>query len=100
MKRLFLFLFSFAFVHEAHGAACCGGGFAAPSVIVGDDSAQLTTSYAYSQITDDVGADSMWRHHQGRESSETYKIEGAKVFWDRWQSGFSLPVVRRTRESD
>src|SRR5262245_9210446 len=78
---------------DAFGAACCGGGFAAPSLIVGDDKAQVTTSYAYTQITDDVGTDSLWRKRETDESSETLKVEAAHIFWDRWQSGLSIPVV-------
>lgn len=82
---------------DAFGAACCGGSFAAPSLIVGDDRAQVTASYAYSEVTDDVGADSFWRRRDTRESSETIKIEGAHIFQDRWQAGVSVPVIRRTR---
>jgi hypothetical protein len=85
---------------RAWAAACCGGGFAAPSLIVGDDRAQLTASYGYSQIVDDIGSDSLWRRRDARESSETFKFEGAHIFRDRWQAGFSLPLVRRTRAAE
>lgn len=81
----------------AHGASCCGGGFAAPSLITGDNKAQLTGSYSRSEITDDVDANSLWRRRDEREMSETYKMEGAHIFWDRWQAGASVPVIRRSR---
>ncbi|MGE0526535.1 MAG: serine protease spb1 [Bdellovibrionales bacterium] len=81
-------------------AACCGGGFAAPSLIVGDDKAQLTASYGYSRVTDDVGTDSLWRRRGSRETTETLKLEGAHVFADRWQAGLSVPVVKRSRAGD
>ncbi len=97
-RRLFPFLFSLylSSAAKAFAAACCGGGFAAPALIVGDDKAQLTTSYAYSQVTDDVGTNSIWHKRDSRETSETIKIEGAHIFQDRWQAGLSVPVIRRT----
>ena len=82
------------------GAACCGGGFAAPSLIVGDDQAQMTNSYTYSQVADDVGTDSLWRKRNSKETNEIYKIEAAHIFYDQWQAGFSIPVVRRTRAEE
>jgi hypothetical protein len=82
------------------GAACCGGGFAAPSLIAGDDRAQFTASYGYSAIHDDVGADSFWRKRDSRETGETIKLEAAHIFRDRWQAGASLPLVRRARAGD
>lgn len=82
---------------DAHSAACCGGGFAAPSLIVGDDQAQMTASYSHSRVTDEVGTDQLWRRRQSRESGETWKIDAAHLLSDRWQAGLSVPVVRRTR---
>ena len=93
-------LLLFFFGSRVLAAACCGGGFAAPALIVGDDKAQLTASYGYSQIEDDVGSDSIWRPRDTNETSETYKFEGARVFLDRWQAGLSVPVVRRSRSED
>lgn len=89
-----LFLFA---AQNAGAAACCGGGFAAPSLIVGDDKAQVTVSYAHSRIVSDVGTDELWRRRSSRESGETWKIDAAHIFADRWQAGFSVPVVKRSR---
>ena len=100
-KLFFLTLFLLPFLgSRALAAACCGGGFAAPALIVGDDKGQFAASYAYSQIEDDVGADSLWRKRDSTEVSETYKFEAARIFWDRWQVGLSAPVVRRSRADD
>lgn len=98
-KPLWLFLFSL-WSARALAAACCGGGFAAPALIVGDDKAQFTASYGYSEILADVGGDSLWRKRDSYESSQTYKIEGAHIFADRWQLGASVPAVRRMRAGD
>lgn len=99
IKPLLLFVFSFTTL-QAWGAACCGGGFAAPSLIAGDDRAMLTGSYLYSQIKNDVYADGLWKKRGFREDFETFRIEGARIFSDRWQAGFSLPVVKRTRQGE
>lgn len=103
MKRFFLSFFSLALIgasSNAFAAACCGGGFAAPSVIVGDDAGQLTASYGINRVTDDVGTDSLWRRRERAEDDEVLKIEAAHIFWDRWQSGVSIPVVRRARSGE
>lgn len=97
MRSCFLILTSILWSAPAFAAACCGGGFAAPSLIAGDDAAQITASYGYARVTDDVGLDSLWRRRDGRESTVTYKLEGAHVFADRWQAGLSLPLVSRAR---
>jgi hypothetical protein len=95
--KLFCFLIFSLAPALAHAAACCGGGFAAPSLIAGDDKAMLTATYGYSQVLDDIGSDSLWRQRQDQETSTTYKLEGAHIFSDRWQAGASVPVVTRTR---
>ncbi|RZA07586.1 MAG: serine protease spb1 [Proteobacteria bacterium] len=87
-----------ALPEKARAAACCGGGFAAPSLIAGDDLAIFTASYAYTAIKKDVYPDGLWRNRDFSESSQTIKLEGAHIFFDRFQAGVSLPVVIRTRQ--
>jgi len=84
----------------AQGAACCGGGFAAPSLIVGDDRAQLTASYAYSQVVSDVGSDLLWRRRSSKETTETWKLDAAHIFSDQWQAGLSAPLIKRSRAAN
>ena len=95
-RRLFPLVCSVWLAPSAFGAACCGGGLAAPALILGDDNAQLTASYAYSQVGADVGTDALWRKREARELSETVKLEGAHIFADQWQAGFSVPILRRS----
>lgn len=92
----FIFLFSI----EARSAACCGGGFSTPALITGDDKALLTTTYSYSRIDTDVYASGIWQKRAGQDISQTYKIEGAHIFQDRFQAGLSLPVQTRERSGD
>lgn len=97
IKRSFLSIFSLLAARSAFAAACCGGGFAAPAVIVGDDRAQFTATYGLTRIAADVDENSLWRERESRETGETLKLEGAHVFRDVWQAGMSVPVVKRAR---
>lgn len=100
IRRSCLTLSSFAFLilpGEAFASACCGGGFALPSLIAGDEKAQLTASYAYSEVRSEVGADSLWRRRAARETGETWKLEAAHILGDRTQAGLSVPVLKRSR---
>lgn len=81
----------------AFGAACCGGGFAAPSLIAGDERAILTAGLSYTEIRKDVYPDGVWAERTFRESTQTFRLEGARVFAEQWQAGLALPVVRRER---
>jgi hypothetical protein len=78
-------------------AACCGGGFATPALIAGDDAGQLTASYGFTRAADDVGVDSYWRRRSTSENNSTYRIEGAHIIADRAQAGFQIPLVSRSR---
>ena len=91
-------LASFGLVlNTAQGASCCGGSFAAPSIINGDDQAQLTASYGFNEVkVDSVDSDGMWHVSNNHQNTQTLKLEGARIFSDAWQAGFSLPVVTRT----
>lgn len=99
MKLSLLLLFSFILAPQfSWAAACCGGGFAAPSIIAGDDKAQLTTSYSFTEVAiDNVDSRGIWRKWDEHQQVQTFRIEGAHIISDRWQAGFTLPVVQRSR---
>lgn len=71
-----------------------------PSLVIGDEKAQVTAAYGYTRISDDVGADSLWRRREANEWGETLKLEGVHIFRDRWQGGLSVPMVRRSRAEE
>ncbi len=85
---------------KAQSASCCGGGFAVPSLITGDDKAQLTSSLTYSRVADDVFEDGTWQKRTAKDESQIFKIETAHIFADQYQAGFSLPVSQRIRSGD
>lgn len=103
-KLKFLYVFELLLIcliwpaSHLHAASCCGGSFAVPALIAGDEKAIFTAGYTYSQIKTDVYPDGIWRDRSFPESSETLKLDGAHIFFDRWQTGFSLPLIRRSRE--
>ncbi|MGE5085805.1 MAG: serine protease spb1 [Bacillota bacterium] len=76
-------------------ASCCGGGFAFPALILGDDKGQLTSSLSYGKVTDDVLTNQKWVHRDDENESSTFKIEGAMLLSDLWQTGIAVPVVSR-----
>ena len=78
-------------------AACCGGGFATPAIISGDDKAQLTTSYAFSEVVvDNVDSRGIWKKWDQHQKVQTFRIDGAHLLSDRWQAGFTVPILQRS----
>lgn len=82
----------------AYGAACCGGGFASPSVIAGDERAQATAQLTHSQTAAEVDAQGYWRSR--RETGEALRFDIAHLLSDRWQAGVSTQVKRRRLSVD
>lgn len=78
-------------------APCCGSGFTIPSIITSDDRAQVAVSYSRALIHADVFTNGDWRERKEDDLTETLKLDGAHIFSDRYQLGFSLPIQKRTR---
>lgn len=103
MKRQFVlsYLFSallFLMSQQILAAACCGGCFAAPSIIAGDDKAQLTSSLSLTEVVvDNVDAQGIWRKSDVHQTIQTFKIEAAHIFLDRYQAGLSVPIIKRSQ---
>jgi hypothetical protein len=76
----------------SNAAACCGGAFGVPSLILGDDRAQFTGSVAGSQVETDVGSDGHWTRRKDPQNIQIYRLEGAHLISDRWQVGALLPL--------
>jgi hypothetical protein len=103
IKRFYLLSISFFFlnnIHFAHAAACCGGGVSVPALIVGDDAGEFTASYTYLDAIDDVDENSIWYPRYSNETDETIKFEYAHIFYDRFQAGVMVPLVRRSLSGD
>lgn len=83
---------------QIFAAACCGGGFALPSIITGDDKAQITTTYSYSNLDTRVQDNGVWRKQKDLSTTQTLRLEGAHIFQDRYQAGFALPVLVKDQQ--
>lgn len=84
----------------ATAASCCGGGISTPSLITGDDKAQISTTLTHSKVDTDVFSNGVWQKRTSDDLTDTLKIEGAHIFNDRFQAGFSVPVQSRTKAGD
>lgn len=85
------------FSNGVSAAACCGGGAAFPSLIIGDEKAQLTASYALTDVAvASVDSNGVWRESSSRPQIQSFNLEGAHILADRWQVGFSAPVQHKS----
>lgn len=81
----------------AHAAACCGGTSAAPGLLTGDDSSQLTVSASTSTVIGDV-PEQGWAVYRSASTSEvvqTLRIEGSRLISESWQVGLAVPMIRK-----
>ncbi len=81
----------------AKAAACCGGTSAAPGLLTGDDTHQLTFSAATSSVIGDV-PDQGWAVYRSSSTSEvmqTFRIDGAMLVSESWQIGLAVPLIRK-----
>ncbi|RYZ91709.1 MAG: hypothetical protein EOP06_06310, partial [Proteobacteria bacterium] len=82
----------------ALAAACCGGGVALPSIIAGDDKAQLSMMYSISSIVvDNVDTNGVWRKWNEHPEVQTMRLEAAHLITDRLQAGIVAPFSQRSR---
>lgn len=93
--RIFLFISFLCSSLQVQAASCCGGGFAFPALILGDDKGLLSTSLSQSKVTDDVLENSKWVRRSDNNQSQTLKLEGALLLSDSVQAGLVLPIISR-----
>lgn len=94
-KSSFSFLILFI-SQQAFSAACCGGGVSAPSIIAGDDKAQVSFQYSMTSVViDNVDEDGIWRKWENHQQVQTTRIEVSHIIADAYQAGISVPVIQR-----
>lgn len=84
---------------QTWAAACCGGGFALPSLISGDDRAQISLNFAHSELRTQVDGTGVWEDREIPDINQSLRFESAFLLSDLWQMGFSLPLSQRRRGS-
>jgi hypothetical protein len=104
MKRKLIIRFSLVWIFlgkVASAAPCCSANAAAPSLVSGDDSAQVSISYANGLVLADAPAmgDAVYRNSNINEITQVVRLDGAVLLNDRWQAGASLPLIRHSLTS-
>jgi hypothetical protein len=86
-------------ISAAQGAPCCGGSSLLPSLITGDDRAQVTLSLTHDRVVADAFSTSPARERasDNQEQTSTARVSGSYLFSDLWQTGVDVPIVYRTR---
>jgi hypothetical protein len=87
--------------NSALAAPCCAASSAIPSLITGDDFAQVSASLSQGTVIGDAPAEGIpvFRSGSDSESTQVLRLEGAYLVMDRLQVSGGLPLVRRARES-
>lgn len=85
-------------VRVAVAAPCCASNAAAPSLLSGDDQAQLSATVAYGSVIGDAPERgiAVFRSEDESERTLTYRLDGAMLVSDRWQLGASVQVSQRS----
>ncbi len=80
-------------------APCCGGTANIPSLISGDDLMQFSTTLVSTQVVAEspVGGGIKYRKPNDKETAQTLRLDFATLISDRWQTGVTIPLTRRTR---
>ncbi len=95
---LFLFLLS---APIAQSAPCCGGSSAIPTLITGDDRAQIQASLSHGSMIGDAPSSGIpvFRASDDREGLDVFNLAGAYRIFDRGQVGFGIPLISRNRNT-
>lgn len=85
----------FLLIRLSFAAPCCSSSAAAPSIVSGDDQAQMTFTTSRSSVIGDAPNEgrAVFRSADDSETTQVYRLDYAKVIADRYQAGVSLPLV-------
>ena len=82
---------------KATAASCCGGGMAIPSLIAGDEKANLSAEISHARTAVEVSSRGIWQEAPANESIQTLRLSGSHIFLDRFLTGVSVPIVTRSQ---
>lgn len=102
-RYIFVFLSGYLWgVTTTFAAPCCNGSTSLPTMITGDDRAQLNLSVSQAAVIGDVPAEGLpvFRNDATAELSARLSMEGAVLISDRWQAGLSVPFLMRRIDSE
>ncbi|MCB0406165.1 MAG: hypothetical protein KDD51_15395 [Bdellovibrionales bacterium] len=97
-KSISLLLLLFVW-QKVRGAACCGGASNIPTLLTGDDRLQLTASVSSGEVVAEATTQGnvLYRAYTDEEFRQSVQLDGAVLLSDRFQLGWSLPLLRRSR---
>jgi len=83
----------------SQAAPCCSGASSLPSLITGDDQAQMSFGASQGQVIGDAPNEGtpIFRSSSDFETSQILRLDGAYRFLDRFQGGLGIPFIRRSR---
>ncbi len=82
---------------ESRAASCCGRNAATPTLIVGDDRAQMNFTLSGSGFVANASSDGVAKFEGGDSKfAYTYRWDGAILLEDRLQAGLSFSVVNQS----
>ncbi len=96
--RSLLFIFSLLSSCYAFAASCCGGSFATPALILGDEKLQFTSTYSIGTVTAEALASGKWLRRDDNNRAQTLKLDAATLISDAWQIGASLPIITKSAD--
>ena len=99
MRSVFAF-FIFLAPKITFAAACCGGGFAFPSLILNDDKHQLTLSLGHQTLKADALSGNEWIRRNDNNATTNLKIDAATIFGKNLQFGASTQASYKTNNAD
>jgi hypothetical protein len=91
------YLFFLLLSPDVWAAPCCGGTSLLPSLITGDDCAQISFSLTQEAIVADAldNGTVLNRSSDDLDRTLTFKLSAAYRFWNRFQAGIDIPVAYR-----
>ena len=104
LSRFVLSQASFIFLalmasQNLYAAACCGGAGALPSLITGDEKSLLNSTLLQADLHTRVSNRGVWRRQNSLDQTQTFRLDFARIFQDRFQYGISAPLTSRKTES-
>ncbi|MBC7386967.1 MAG: hypothetical protein H7301_12510 [Cryobacterium sp.] len=92
-----LLVFSWVSATDANAAPCCSGSSAIPAMITGDDRAQISASFSHATVIGDAfeGGLPQFRSSDQSETTNFFRLDGARLISDRMQVGAGLSLLSR-----
>ncbi len=81
---------------QSWGAACCARSSATPTLILGEDSAQVGVGASVGAMVAEASEDgaAIFRSPHTSDITQSFRMDGAFLLSDRWQAGLSVTMTQ------